>query len=69
MIKVYGGAIHTYTSQSAEVAFTGNESITLEYISIINKHDSNFCFKDLYAHGGAIYTTDLKINLTEKMYR
>lgn len=63
-ISVHGGAIHTYTAQSERVEFTRNASITLEHISIVNEHDSNYCYKDLSALGGAIYTGNLKISNT-----
>ncbi len=63
-ISVHGGAIHTYTAQSERVEFTRNASVTLEHISIINEHDTNYCYKDLSALGGAIYTGNLKISET-----
>lgn len=63
-ISVHGGAIHTYTAQSERVEFTRNASITLEHISIVNEHDTNYCYKDLSALGGAIYTGNLKISNT-----
>ena len=63
-ISVHGGAIHTYTAQSERVEFTGNKSVTLQYISIINEHDTNYCYKNLSALGGAIYTGNLQISDT-----
>lgn len=66
-ISVHGGAIHTYTAQSERVEFTRNESVTLQYISIINEHDTNYCYKNLSALGGAIYTGNLQISDTSGM--
>lgn len=64
-ISVFGGAIHVYNSDSGLVDFTGNESVTLKHISSINEHDTNYCYKDFYAYGGAIYTPRLDIRHTK----
>ncbi len=64
-ISVFGGAIHVYNSDSGLVDFAGNESVTLQHISSINEHDSDFCYKDFYAYGGAIYTPRLDIRHTK----
>ncbi len=63
-ISVHGGAIHTYAGHSERVEFSHNASVTLQYISIVNIHDTNYCYKDLTALGGAIYTNNLQISDT-----
>lgn len=61
-IKVHGGAIHT----SSAVEFADNALVTLRHIRIINVQNSNYSYKDFYAHGGAVHTPSLSISATEK---
>ncbi len=61
-IKVHGGAIHT----SSAVEFVDNALVTLQHIRIINVQNSNYSYKDFYAHGGAVHTPSLSISATEK---
>lgn len=58
-IKVHGGAVHTVSS--GRVEFSGNAAVTFQGIRSMNVHDTNYSYRNFYAHGGAVYAPTLSI--------
>ena len=59
---VYGGAV--YAPEGGSVQFCGNGMVELAALGSRSVHDSNYCYKDFYGYGGAVYAPLLTISDT-----
>lgn len=62
---VYGGAV--YAPEGGSVQFCGNGMVELSALGSRSVHDSNYCYKDFYGYGGAVYAPLLTISDTASM--